>query len=76
MLSPLVQPLDIMSALSVMPLIIACLLVMFELASIVTNELLVIISMTVLKTLPVEILILSPLLPLLEFPLLIPPLLR
>ena len=60
-----------MSAPSVMPLIIACLPVLSELVSIIANEILVIISLIVPKTLPVEILVLSPLLLLLGFPLLL-----
>ena len=72
-LSPLVRLLSIMSAPSVMPLIIACLPVLFGFTSIVTSEVLVIISPIVSKTLPVEILVLSQLL---EFSLLLSPLLH
>ena len=75
MLSPLVQPLDIMSAPSVMLLIIACLPVLFGFASIVTSEALDIIYLTVLGFIPAEILALCPLLLLLGFPLLLLPLL-
>ena len=72
-LSLLFRPLDIMSASFVMPIIIACLRVLFDLASIVASEVLVIISLTVSKILTIEILVLSPRLLLLEFPLLLLP---
>ena len=65
----------IMSAPSVMSLIIACLHVLCELANIVTSKVLVIISLIVPKILPIEILVLNPQLLLLEFPLLLLPLL-
>ena len=68
--------LGIMSATFVMPLIIAYLLVLFRLASIIANEVLVIISLTILKILPSDILVLSSLLLLLGFSLLLLPLLH
>ena len=63
-INPLVRLLGIMNAPSAMPLIVDCLFV------------LVIISLTIPKILPTEILALSPLLLLLEFHLLLLPLLR
>ena len=75
-LSLLVRPIGTMSTPSVMQLIIACLPVLFGHASIVANEVLVIICPTVPKTLPIKILILYPLLLRLGFNLLLSPLLH